>query len=148
MCNLVRRLVRGYLVLRVGPRDMSEKPAARSLRLKGAAGYAGSRFGIDEALLQLKWFVITKMQAAYPQDRCARGDSQQLTALGIVLEFSAFEQSITVGAAATRYEIGDVPDLEDRALQGALGDDGADTATPLNQAFGGQGLYCSPHRHA
>lgn len=148
LSNLRGRLVRRYLVLGVRPRDMGEEPAAGPLSFEGAAVDAGRRFGIDDALLELKRLVVTKMQAAYPQDRRARGDAQQLTALSIVVEFATLQESVLVGTATARDDVRDIPDLEHRTLEGALGDDRAYTASPLNQALAGQALYCAPDRHA
>src|SRR5579883_2661086 len=76
LSNVLGRLVRRNLVLRVRPCDMGEEPAAGPLSFEQAAVDAGRRFGIDDALLELKRLVITKMQATYPQDRGARGHPQ------------------------------------------------------------------------
>src|SRR5579863_8281073 len=86
LSNVLGRLMREYLVLRIRPCDMGEEPAAGPLSFEQAALDARRCFGVDDALLELKRLVITKMQATYPQDRGARGDPQQLAAFRIVLE--------------------------------------------------------------
>ena len=148
LSDLLGRLVRGYFVLGVRPCDMGEEPTAGPLSFEGAAVDARRRFGIDDALLELKRLVVTKVQATYPQDRGARGHPQQLAALRIVLELAALQQSILVGTTTARDDVRDIPDLEDGTLQSGLGNDCADTPSPLNQALSGQALYCAPDRHA
>lgn len=147
LSDLLGRLVRRYLMLSIGPGNVSEEPAAGTLALKGPAVDCGYLIGIDKPFLELKRLVVTKVQTAYPQNRRPGRYAQKLKAFRIVLEFTTLQQSILVSATTAGDDVRDVPDFEDWALKSALGDNRADAPPPLNQAVAGKTLNCPTDSH-
>ena len=146
--DLFRRLAGRYLVLGVGPGNVTEKPAAGPLGLEGLTGDSSHRVGVDETFLELERLLVAKMDTPNRQHRCTRRHAEQRTVIGIMSELAALEQAILIGAAAARDDVRDVPDFEDRTLERTLRDDSTDPSSALNEALAGEALNSTPHCHA